>query len=1596
MKKISLLIAALYSSSALADGTAQTIVLLHSGAVNVTNNVSGLSTPLTTPGAAVSVTSTGSISPFKGPLPSTDTHASSSGGGKSASNGKSSSEGGAQGSSNSQNKSSGNGGSSQPAQNGSSSQSSSGESSGGASQSGAGESAGGASQSGSGGESSAQSTQNGSSSQASSGEASGSRSGSSGSSGVTTLDTGSTQSTAQENGNAAQPVVQPATTTTSQTSTSTGTTTNVTSSVPQQVVTATPTTSTGTSTVNLTTQTATTSTGQTTTITSGTTLVGTQAQAAAAAAAAKAAAVGNLALPLSTTSVSAAISSANSTITTASTAEQTASTALNDANTAKTVYTTNSSYADNTAHPAVSAIQTADTTIQSAQTAVSTAKTDASTSLNNATSALSAADKEVATITTSLSTISDTQTALSSNSTSAQILEKAGVTVITAPPTTVQEAATVAQTAATQAQVLQAAGDVTGAQAALATAQAAQAIVDSAIKANSSISTATSEADNATTKITSVSSQIDAINTATSTISSNFETAQYKNPEYAGNFIGHFMMPVAGTGGYNFAEAPNNPAQPNTSFVLDGNGNLVESRSTSFQVTDPSTATAVTSPLSGADVKWTGGTAADTFKLADNSIYGGRWVNPTVTVTDSNTNAVTTYTPADGLWVALLAPPVNYVQSLTGTTTYTLAENTTPYDAAGVVGNLNSATLTANFTNQTVDASLSVTMPSGAMAGTYSARGTAMPIQSSTSVNPAGFSVGTQTVNCTTGACNAGSSGYSVNLGGSFAGNTASSAGLGYNIWPTATGAASDMIQGLVAFTASTAPTTGTAAAYNPNNVAFAIADPNYYSGPVFIAFNNAEFVPASGLTYTGGGLTSINDSSIYSLLGCNSCSFSTTLIGAASPVTGSSTSGTTGIQFGRWTTATGIQGVYSYPLGGGFSSSNWIVGPKGYLDSAVVAGSSTGPLTGTFNYVLDGANAPVDTSSGTKGTLTSASLAADFTNQKVSANLALSMGGTNWSASSSGMAIANGQFSDYAYTGGTMTVSKGGTACTTCGGSLSGAFTGQNYAGAILSYSLYDNTVYIGGNAAFTRNVSGNPQVTNATPAPTGQYWVSDYGGILTASSITSNSANALIGYNSPSTTNGSFTNSSSVSVTCTTCTGNASGDVANTGIYYGVWDSGTYSSTNTASWTGAAGQYHWITGPEVGPVYLSQVLTGSLNFALDGATAPTNQSGVAGTLNSAAMVVDFDAQTVAVSLGLTVNSHVWKATTTNNTLVPPAPGTIIGVPLVAGMTSYGSNTFFASGSNLNVTVDNTVASGTISGQLTGTGVTGAILDYNLTGTVGTGTESVNGVAAFAAPSASNTATPYQVVGVAATDSVFQSALTGTQLGVGFDAQSRLAASNGGLTVFDATGISAGSAGASMTLNIHTSTAADTGSDPVSGISWGRWQGGTVDVMDRASGISTAVNLAGSLHWIAGPVETSPVTLPTSGTFTYTLAGGTHPTDNNGLVGTLNSASLAADFTHLTVNVGVNATVSGSTMVAQATNVPIIQKAVFQVDTLASGTSGKLTVNCTGTCGTSSSGQIAGAFTGAGATGAAIMYTMERIGGTSPGSISGVAAFNR
>lgn len=188
------------------------------------------------------------------------------------------------------------------------------------------------------------------------------------------------------------------------------------------------------------------------------------------------------------------------------------------------------------------------------------------------------------------------------------------------------------------------------------------------------------------------------------------------------------------------------------------------------------------------------------------------------------------------------------------------------------------------------------------------------------------------------------------------------------------------------------------------------------------------------------------------------------------------------------------------------------------------------------------------------------------------------------------------------------------------------------------------------------------------------------------------------------------------------------------------------------------------------------------------------------------------------------------------------------------------------------------------------------------------------------------------------------------------------------------------------FTVGIGNAIQMDFGVDPVSGMSWGRWQGSWV-TSNPAQGIVPVVS-GNNLHWFALPTQTQAITLPITGTISYTYAGGTRPTDNYGTQGTLTSATLNANFTAQQVNVSVGVSMPASTgaaavqLNAAANNVPILPGANFKTTTP--------TVTCTG-CTAAPTGVIGGQFS-QGGMGAGVGYGLQN--GTQV--INGAAVFHR
>ncbi len=119
-------------------------------------------------------------------------------------------------------------------------------------------------------------------------------------------------------------------------------------------------------------------------------------------------------------------------------------------------------------------------------------------------------------------------------------------------------------------------------------------------------------------------------------------------------------------------------------------------------------------------------------------------------------------------------------------------------------------------------------------------------------------------------------------------------------------------------------------------------------------------------------------------------------------------------------------------------------------------------------------------------------------------------------------------------------------------------------------------------------------------------------------------------------------------------------------------------------------------------------------------------------------------------------------------------------------------------------------------------------------------------------------------------------------------------------------------SAGINYRFDIAGAETLNQGFDPNSGLTWGRWSNGFIDVVN-ASGDTLTIDLTNaSLHWLSD-TSVGQVNLPINGSATYQLIGNTEPTNNLGDVGILGNATFNVDFTNQTVQQTVDLSIGGS-----------------------------------------------------------------------------------
>ena len=416
---------------------------------------------------------------------------------------------------------------------------------------------------------------------------------------------------------------------------------------------------------------------------------------------------------------------------------------------------------------------------------------------------------------------------------------------------------------------------------------------------------------------------------------------------------------------------------------------------------------------------------------------------------------------------------------------------------------------------------------------------------------------------------------------------------------------------------------------------------------------------------------------------------------------------------------------------------------------------------------------------------------------------------------------------------------------------------------------------------------------------------------------------------------------------------------------VSYGRYSNAALGFSGSGSGADIPGSIHWIMAPSGYPTYLSDVLTGSATYNLVAATTPTNQNNVTGTLGSMTLGVDFTNRVLDFAASVSLGGGSWNMNASN---VPLTLNQFSGSTQDRLVVSNGSTTSTA----------DPRLSGSFQGALAGTGLGAATVGYGLTDTTAShpaNWQIIGGVAALGTTATLDPAAPYREGRISdpngsLSDFIMTYATTNRPAEVTSD-------TTGAATAFVGPYLPIG---ARANYAIGTAQVVDQGVDVETGMVWGRWSGGVATI--SGNGSTTQVDLhQRSLHYIFAGTQSGPVTLPLTGTGVYDVIGSTHPTDASGHVGTLNTATLNANFTNRTVDATVNIGINGQTWNGSAANMPIYRDQYFGAFTGSPipGTTNPspLVLSCTPSCGANASGSFDGFFTGRNGQRAGLMYNM-------------------
>ncbi len=456
-----------------------------------------------------------------------------------------------------------------------------------------------------------------------------------------------------------------------------------------------------------------------------------------------------------------------------------------------------------------------------------------------------------------------------------------------------------------------------------------------------------------------------------------------------------------------------------------------------------------------------------------------------------------------------------------------------------------------------------------------------------------------------------------------------------------------------------------------------------------------------------------------------------------------------------------------------------------------------------------------------------------------------------------------------------------------------------------------------------------------------------------------------------------------SSATITGGTIADAASFDLGNgSSITIGRWNApSNLTLVGLGSFGGSAATTHFAYGGSGYPFYLSDVLTGTATYLRIGATSPTDQLGVTGSITSTLLDVNFTARLLNATILLSMPG----ATATNYTLqAANVPFSLNSFFAITGFGLVITNNTTGQNSNNNFGL-----SGIIEGSFVGAALNGVIMGYSFQDAGVNAFRNISGVLAFQGP-AQNGSAQFQYGLISdPTGSLTRSQYSQSYATINRPAEMNVDGNGRAITFRAPFARANGTINGNANYALGTAQTFDTGFDASTGLSWGRWSGGTATI----GGAETS--LAGrSLHYIFSAPQSGPVSLPLTGTAVYDVIGSTRPTDGQSNVGTMNTATLNANFSARTADASVNVTIANQTWNASANGMPIYRDMTFGANTgqaLGAGlpTPTQLIITCSPVCGANSTGSLDGFFSGRTGQGAGVSYSINN-------NITGAIVFRR